>query len=338
MNTSPPPAAAEVTSTAFARWPTREPSSANVAFGSTSTHAGDEPAAAAARERLQHARLDRHLDAFLVAALERLGDDAVRRPDRDRRHRDLRALRERRRLRGCDATLRLTAVGEQDDHRGRALSRRPGTDVLRQGDATRDRRRERGALRAGVHVRESRAQAIEIAGRGNDHRGLLGEGDERCAIAVRQPVEIGESGSTGGAEPRRARVLRGHRARDVEHEDDRRVLLLDGDGRLRAREADEKQRQPDEEQRDRKVASHARRRRRHVRQERGARPGCGATRRAGARTTDTRSQRSGTATRQTSASGAMKLIARASPGEETRSADAATRPRSRVRRALRPPS
>ena len=80
------------------------------------------------------------------------------------------------------------------------------------------------------------------------------ERDDADLELVRHLVEERLRGDTRRVEPRRLDVVRLHRARDVDREDDRRLLALHVDGRVRPRDADDEEDERDEQRQRRQVA------------------------------------------------------------------------------------
>ncbi len=95
---------------------------------------------------------------------------------------------------------------------------------------------ERGAV-AGAEVAEGTQRRIAVRRRGQDGVGRLRERDHADAVVVRELLEEATDRLLRDREPSRRDVGRDHRARRVHREHDRRLLLLDREGRVRPGEA-----------------------------------------------------------------------------------------------------
>ena len=220
------------------------------------------------RDQLQRLRARRHADRLGVSARELVLHDAGRRAEQDRVDgtcRRLRLLRSRpgvvRPPSRAPSEISRTDVGGDDPSfaccRWPELCREQHrvADRCALARAQRpDRRRARGRGRPSAR----RAICARVANETTPIRNFFGTVDEWCAAALR------------GGEPRRLDVGRAHRPRDVDREQDGRLLAGHADRRMRPRDADDQRRERDEQERDRHVPARTGRAVDQIRQQRRA--------------------------------------------------------------------
>ena len=208
------------------------------------------------------ARSGRHGDGDEpVAAVDR--DGSGQRPERDRVDGDVRLLRETGTVLRREHTSGLGAVRKEHDGAERLLARRlrPAAAGLarRQADdfdsarnSVADRRPEAGRQRVDPVLDQP-----PVGGRRRDDDRVVREGDEADLDLPGHAVDEGSDRPAGGLEPTRQHVLRVHRHRDVDDEDDRGAIRgrRQRDPRPGDRDAEEGDRREEEARED--VAPHS---------------------------------------------------------------------------------